>query len=63
MTWTTPTEVRLLEVTTGYQGFFRIDLLTLQFRRFGGEWTVVGLLWFARNRDRLRQEWLAEKGG
>jgi ADP-ribose pyrophosphatase len=32
-------DVRLLEARTGYKGFFRIDLLTLQFRRFCGEWS------------------------
>jgi ADP-ribose pyrophosphatase len=34
-----PSEVRLIESRIGYQGFFRIDLFTLQFRRFCGEWS------------------------
>jgi ADP-ribose pyrophosphatase len=34
-----PTEVRLIESRSGYHGFFRIDLFTLQFRRFCGEWS------------------------
>ena len=34
-----PSEVRLIESRSGYQGFFRIDLFTLQFRRFCGEWS------------------------
>jgi ADP-ribose pyrophosphatase len=34
-----PSEVRLIESKIGYQGFFRIDLFTLQFRRFCGDWS------------------------
>jgi ADP-ribose pyrophosphatase len=35
----TSADVRLIETRTGYKGFFRIDLLTLQYRRFTGEWS------------------------
>jgi ADP-ribose pyrophosphatase len=36
-----PSEVRLIESKTSYKGFFRIDVLTLQFRRFCGEWSAT----------------------
>jgi ADP-ribose pyrophosphatase len=41
MTNETLSDVRHIEARTAYQGFFRLDLHTLQFRRFCGQWSEV----------------------